>query len=73
MCQLMCRAIIQSILNKLEYKSGRNFFKFSTGQCKSLIIQQDRLGTNWLQSSTALKVLGVPVDQKTPMRVSSTS
>lgn len=63
----MCRAIIQSILNKLEYKSGRNFFKFCTGQCKFLITQQDRLGTNWLQSNPAKKVLGVPADKKTPM------
>lgn len=69
MCQLMCRAIIQSILNKLEW----NFFKFSTGQYKFLIMQQERLGTNWLQSSTAWKVLGVPVGKRAPMWVSSAS
>lgn len=52
-----CKAAIQRTLNKLEKQSGSNFWKFSTGKYTFLNLrqgepmQQDRLGTTWLQSS----------------------
>lgn len=61
--QMVVVPVVQRDLEKLEKWSDRNLMQFNKGMCK--VLHQYTPGVKQLESSSAEKDVGVPVDKLT--------